>query len=257
MLQQLMDAVRECSRIMLNADRSQVHAQTKDGQFNNLVTMYDKAMQDALRERLMKIAPDAHFVGEEEDIHDSIEHGLAFIVDPIDGTSNFVKDYRGSVISVGVTRDGAPYMGLIYHPYLDEMFYAVKGEGAYCNGKQIHVSDMPLHQGLMVFGSASYYEELVDESFRMLRWYFDHSMDIRRSGSAAWDLCCVAAGRAELFCELRLQPWDFAAGSLLVTEAGGTVHTAEGAPLNLSGACSVVAYGTGVKADDLYPLHKA
>lgn len=254
MLQKIMDAVRECSRIILNADRSHADTETKGGRFNNLVTAYDKAMQDALHDRLMQIAPEAHFVGEEEDIHDSIEHGLAFIVDPIDGTTNFVKDYKASVVSVAVTKDGEQYMGVVYNPYLDEMFCAVKGEGAYCNGERIHVSALPLHQGLMLFGSASYYPELIDESFRMLRWYFDRSMDMRRSGSAAWDLCCIAAGRVELFCELRLQPWDFAAGSLIITEAGGTVGTADGAPLDLSRPCSVLAYGTGVKPEDLYPL---
>lgn len=252
MLKKIMDAVRECSAIMLEANRAQANTETKGGRFNNLVTAYDKAMQEALRERLMQIAPEAHFVGEEEDIHDSIERGLAFIVDPIDGTTNFVKDYRVSVISVAVTKDGEQYMGIVYNPYLDEMFYAVRGEGAYCNGVRIEVSGLPLHQGLMIFGSASYYPELIDESFRMLRWYFDRSMDIRRSGSAAWDLCCIAAGRCELFCELRLQPWDYAAGSLIISEAGGTVSTADGRPLDLSHACSVLAYGTGVQAEDLY-----
>ncbi|MGN1031341.1 MAG: inositol monophosphatase family protein [Butyricicoccaceae bacterium] len=256
MLQKLIDAVRECSRIMLSADRSAAHTETKGGRFNNLVTDYDKRMQAALQERLMAILPEAHFVGEEEDIHDSIETGLAFIVDPIDGTTNFVKDYKASTISVAVTKDGEQYLGIVYNPYLDEVFYAEKGTGAFCNGKPIHVSDMPLHQGLMLFGSASYYEELIDESFRMLRHYFDRSMDIRRSGSAAWDLCCIAAGRAELYSELLLQPWDYAAGSLIVAEAGGTVTQVDGTPIDLTRGCSILAYGTGVAASDLYQPEK-
>ena len=102
----------------------------------------------------------------------------------------------------------------------------------------------------MLYGSASYYRELIDESFRLLRLCADEVMDIRRSGSAAWDLCTIAAGRAEMFFELRLQPWDFAAGSLLVTEAGGTVTCVDGSPITIGKPCSILAKGTQV--DDAF-----
>ena len=104
-LKQIMKAMRECAQIMLQADRSQIRADEKTGKAN-FVTRYDKMVQNVMQEKLLQILPEAVFVGEEEDIHASIEKGLAFIVDPIDGTTNFIKDYRVSAISVGVTKDG-------------------------------------------------------------------------------------------------------------------------------------------------------
>ncbi|MDO5785248.1 MAG: inositol monophosphatase family protein [Eubacteriales bacterium] len=242
----IQQVVRECGQVILQADRTQAETQTKCGRSNDLVTKYDKAVQELLREKLLKFAPQAHFVGEEEDVHESIAKGDAFIVDPIDGTTNFVHDYKNSAISVAMTRDGKQEIGVIYNPYLDEMFYAQRGCGAFCNGMPIHVSDRPLAQGLTIFGSAAYYHELVDESFRLLRKCFDRSMDIRRSGSAAIDLCSIAAGRAELYFELLLQPWDYAAGSLIVTEAGGSCTRVDGGAIDLTKGCSILAVGSQV-----------
>lgn len=239
-LAQITEAVRECAQIMLRADHAHAGVDEKAGKAN-LVTKYDKMVQKALQEKLMDILPEAVFVGEEEDIHASIQEGLAFIVDPIDGTNNFIKDYRCSAISVGVTRDGEAYMGVVYNPYLDEMFTAAAGQGAFLNGKEIHVSEEPLENGIVIFGTSPYYEELAEQSFKLAYEYFLKAMDVRRSGSAAIDLCNVAAGRAELFFELRLSPWDFAAGSLIVTEAGGKVTQMDGSPLNLSRPCPVLA----------------
>lgn len=146
-----------------------------------------------------------------------------------------------SAISVGLALDGERYMGVVYNPYLDEMFTAVRGQGAFLNGMPIHVSPEPLENGVVLFGTAPYYEELNQKSFELAYDYFKRSLDVRRSGSAALDLCSVAAGRAELFFELRLCPWDFAAGSLIVEEAGGKVTTVEGAQLTLEAPCSLLA----------------
>lgn len=246
-LKQITKAMRECAQIMLQADRSQIRADEKTGKAN-FVTKYDKAVQEAMQEKLLQILPEAVFVGEEEDIHASIEKGLAFIVDPIDGTTNFIKDYRISAISVGVTKDGKPYMGAVYNPYLDEMFTAISGQGAFLNGEAIHVSKEPLEHGIVIFGTALYYEELAEKTFELAYQYFKKSMDVRRSGSAALDLCNVAAGRAELFFELRLSPWDFAAGSLIVTEAGGVVTQMDGSPITYSAPCPVLATN-GVRSE--------
>ena len=248
-LREIQEVVRECGQLMLRADHAHAGVENK-GKYNDLVTRYDKAIQDILQKRLLDIAPDAHFLGEEENVHESIAKGRAFVVDPIDGTTNFVKDYKCSVISVAMTMDGEVTLGVIYNPYLDEMYTAQKGKGASCNGIPIHVSDHVLHEGIVLYGSASYYRELIDESFRLLRLCADEAMDIRRSGSAAWDLCTIAAGRAEMFFELRLQPWDFAAGSLLVTEAGGTVTCVDGSPITIGKPCSILAKGTQV--DDAF-----
>lgn len=240
LLNKIVDVVRECGEIILHADRSKSCIDEKTGHAN-FVTAYDKKIQQILQKRLLQILPEAVFVGEEEDIHASVAKGYAFIVDPIDGTTNFIKDYHMSVVSVGLTSDGEKYMGVVYNPYSDEMFTAVKGQGAYLNDKPIHVSSQPLSNGLVLFGTAPYYEELSKRSFEMAYDYFRQALDVRRSGSAAYDLCSVAAGRAELFFELRLSPWDYAAGALILEEAGGKVTTIQGEPLTLQAGCSVLA----------------
>lgn len=240
-LKQIEECVRSCGEIILNADRTACMVDAKAGEAN-FVTTYDKKVQEVLQEKLLKILPEATFVGEEEDIHASIEKGYAFIVDPIDGTTNFIKDYHTSAISVGLTKDGEQYMGVVYQPYLNEMFTAIKGQGAYLNGKQIHVSKEPLSNGIVLFGTAPYYHELNRSSFELAYEYFQKALDVRRSGSAAIDLCTIAAGRAELFFELRLSPWDYAAGALIVKEAGGKVTTVEGNEITLETPCSVKAW---------------
>lgn len=229
-----------CGEIIRNADRTAAVVDEKAGHAN-FVTSYDKKVQEELQKRLLYWMPDSVFVGEEEDIHASIEKGYAFIVDPIDGTTNFIKDCHASCISVGLTKDGKQEAGIVYNPYLDEMFTAVRGRGAWLNGKRIHVSDEPLENGIVLFGTSPYYEELSEQSFQTAYSYFQKALDVRRSGSAAIDLCSIACGRAELFFELRLSPWDYAAGSLIVEEAGGVVTTMDGEPVKLDRPCSVKA----------------
>ena len=228
-IDKIVEVVRQCGKLILEAERSSEMVDEKEGHAN-FVTTYDRKVQRILKDKLLAILPEAVFVGEEDDMQAPIQEGFAFIVEPIDGTTNFIKDYHASCISVGLARDAQPYIGVVYNPYLDEMYTAQKGKGAFCNGKQIHVSKEPLSNGLVVFGMAPYYEDLVQPSFDLAQEYFRQSLDIRRSGSAAIDLCSVAAGRTELFFELMLSPWDYAAGALLVQEAGGIVTTVEGKP---------------------------
>lgn len=247
LLEEIVNAVRACGEIILNADRAASGIDEKAGHAN-FVTAYDRKVQSQLRGRLLELLPEAVFVGEEEDAHASVGGGYAFIVDPIDGTTNFIKDYHASAISVGLAKDGRQYMGVVYNPYLDEMFTAVRGKGAFLNGRPIHVSDQPLENGVVIFGTAPYYQELAKASFDMAYEYFCKALDVRRSGSAALDLCNIAAGRAELFFELRLSPWDYAAGSLLVEEAGGVVTRIDGGEITLNEGCGVLAANAVCKA---------
>lgn len=233
-------AVKRCGEMLLTADRSHMGIDAKEGAAN-FVTEYDTRVQKQLFAQLGQILPQARFVGEEsEDSRVNLE-GWCFIVDPIDGTTNFIKDYRLSCVSVGLLLDGVPEIGVVYNPYLDEMYYSRRGMGAYCNGERIHVSREPLEKGLVVFGTAPYHRDLAEKTFRMAWDYYHKALDIRRSGSATLDLCAVAAGRAELFFELILQPWDYAAGALLVEEAGGWITTAEGGPITFHEPCSILA----------------
>ncbi len=242
-IESIIEKVKEAGEIMLNAGNIEAGTECKVGHAN-FVTEYDKKVQEFLQKELMKIVPDAVFVGEEEESHAAIGSGYAFIVDPIDGTTNFMKGSNMSAISVGLLKDGEPFIGVIYNPYLNEVFCAEKGKGAWCNNQKIHVTGQPLSEGIVIVGTAPYYrDELGNHTFLLMRKFFNRSLDIRRSGSAALDLCSIAAGRAELFFELRLSPWDYAAGSLIVTEAGGRISTIEGEKLQFSKPTSVMAAG--------------
>ena len=239
-LESICDLVRACGLFIKDIDRDHLHVDAKSGRAD-LVTQYDKQVQERLRKGLLEIMPDAHFVGEEGSTQQFAPTGTFFIVDPIDGTTNFIKDYRFSCISVALVVDNAAELGVIYNPYADEMFYAQRGEGAFCNGKRLHVSSEPLENGIVVFGTAPYHEELNEKTFQLAYAYFKKALDVRRSGSAALDLCTIAAGRAELFFELVLSPWDYAAGALIVEEAGGLVSDYDGRPLAYDHPCSVLA----------------
>ncbi len=249
LLENIIHAVRACGTIILNADRTKSGIDEKAGHAN-FVTAYDKKVQSELQKRLLEILPEAVFVGEEEDVHASVKDGYAFIVDPIDGTTNFIKDYHASAISVALIKDAKRYMGVVYNPYLDEVYTAVKGKGAFLNGSPIQVSRQPLENGIVIFGTATYYEEYAKATFDMAYDYYCKALDVRRSGSAALDLCNVAAGRAELFFELRLCPWDYAAGSLIVEEAGGVVTTIDGGELPLNEGCGVLATNAVCRKND-------
>ena len=239
-LEKIKEIVRNCGSDLLNAQRDTADIFSKEGHAN-FVTTYDRAIQEKLRKELLKIVPDAIFIGEEEDIHPDIGKGYAFLVDPIDGTTNFIRDFKQSCISIALLKDNTQMLGVIYNPYLDEMYSAEKGKGAYLNGNPIKVSDRSLEDGIVIIGTAPYYKELNQESFDLAYRYFQKALDIRRSGSSALDLCNVAAGRAEVFSELRLSPWDYAAGSLIVKEAGGIVTTIGGEKLKFDSPCPVLA----------------
>ena len=239
-LSQISELVRRCGEILLDADRAGMGIDRKSGPAD-FVTEYDTKVQAMLYEGLQKILPGAQFVGEEGAAHVSAARGLCFVVDPIDGTTNFIKDYHMSCISVALLEGGVVQLGVIYNPYLKELYHAVRGGGAFCNGSPIRVSEQPLENGIVLFGTSPYDEDLAAESFRMAYEYFRKSLDIRRSGSAALDLCAIAAGRAELFFEMKLSPWDYAAGSLLVEEAGGKVTDLDGNPLSFAHPCSLLA----------------
>lgn len=240
LLQGIIAVVREAGEIMLNADHIEETVEEKSGRAN-YVTAYDKKVQAFLFDRLAGVFPDAAFIGEEKEENPPVSEGYVFIIDPIDGTTNFMKGYCASCISVGLLKDGQPYMGVVYNPYLDEMFSAEKGRGAFRNESKIHVSDHELKEGIVLFGTAPYNEELSKRSFSLAYEFFERSLDVRRSGSAAIDLCNVACGRAELYFELLLSPWDYAAGALILTEAGGKIMTADGKELTYEKKCGVVA----------------
>ena len=238
MIKKITETVKEAGKIILSAHNQEAAVTAKEGK-KNFVTKYDVAVQDFLFRELGKAFPEAAFIGEESENNFSI-NGLRFIIDPIDGTTNFMQDYRCSCISVALCNEKDVIAGVVYNPYTDELFSAEKGKGAYLNGNIIKVSERPLSDGLALFGTSPYHPENADETFALLRRVFDFCRDIRRSGSAAHDICMVACGRCEIFFEKCLQPWDIAAGTLILKEAGGIAADYQGREISLSAANDVI-----------------
>ena len=208
----------------------------------NFVTAYDVKVQEFLKRRLGNLFPEVHFFAEEDgESRQTLGEGYTFIIDPIDGTTNFMCGYKTSAVSVALLRHGEPIFGGIYDPYRDEYFSAVKGQGATCNGRPIHVSERPVTRGIVAIGAAPYRKDTLGETMlAMTGKLFAAFADFRRSGSAALDICHVACGRVDAFCEPVLSPWDFAAGSLILAEAGGISSNFAGSPLELSAPSSCV-----------------
>ena len=240
MLEQIMDVVRRAGEMVLSAHdiAAGTHEKTSAA---DLVTEYDLAVEAFLKEQLPPLCPGSIFYGEEEAENADPSRGWAFIVDPIDGTTNFVRGLRQSAISVALARDGQVEYAVVFDPYKNEMFSARRGGGAFLNGAHIHVSGKPLAEGIFGMGTAIYRREYLEPTMRVTEQLFRRACDFRRLGAAALDLCDVACGRVELFFEYSLCPWDFAAGSLIITEAGGHISTLQGGPLVLTERCSVWA----------------
>ncbi len=233
----IQSAQREAAELMLAARAILAESKTDH---RNVVTEYDRRVQALLMERLSAAVPGVRFFCEESDRNDDLGAEHLFIIDPIDGTMNFVNHLNHSAISVGYTHRGQLQAGVVYNPYVDEMFSAVKGEGAFLNGKPIHVDPAPLSETVICFGSAPYNPELTARTFALAQASYRTGLDVRRQGSAALDLCTVAAGRAGAYFELSLSLWDYAAGSLIVSEAGGTVTKIDGSPVAWDGGKSSV-----------------
>ena len=225
-------AEREGAELMLHA-RS-ILAEAKTGR-RDVVTAYDRRVQELLMSRLHEAVPEGSFFCEETAERGRPDEGLVFIIDPIDGTMNFVHGFHRSCLSVACALDGTVFAGAVYNPYLDEMFTAVRGQGAFLNGRPIHVAGGSLAENVVCFGTAPYDPAYTEQTFTLARRLFEAGLDVRREGSAALDLCSVAAGRAGLYFELSVSLWDYAAGALLVQEAGGLCQRPDGTALPVSG----------------------
>ncbi len=222
MLQKIIDIVRECGEIIKNAQIQ--HVELKNQDRRNLLTEYDVKIQAILQKQLKEILPQASFFGEEGE-HNYHKDGYCFVCDPIDGTTNFVKGCKFSSISVALLKDGKPILGVIYNPYLDEMFCAEKGKGAKLNGTDIHTTNNSLADSLVTFGTGVNDLSEIDSVFEYAKKCFKASIDVRRCGSAAIELCNLACGRIGYFCEFKLSPWDYSAGVLIAEEAGAIVKS--------------------------------
>ncbi|MGI5879949.1 MAG: inositol monophosphatase family protein [Syntrophomonadaceae bacterium] len=209
----------------------------------DFVTAYDLSVQESLIGKLDEILPGTGFLCEESDFCRKSNNGFYFIIDPIDGTANFIRGINYNCISVALKFYESIILGIVYNPHTDELFMAEKGKGAYLNGENIMTSNLSLCDGLVIFGTSIYNDTVTHDTFSLAEILYKSCLDIRRFGSAALDICMVACGKAELFYELSLSVWDYAAASLILNEAGGRITTINGNDLNFSHGSSVLAGG--------------
>lgn len=199
----------------------------------DFVTQVDLRVQEYMRRRLKLAYPRIQFMGEEKDNSAIDFDGEVWILDPVDGTTNLIHDFRGSSLSLALWQDGKVTQAYVYHPWSGELFHARLGEGAWLSGRRLSVSGTEeLEDALIGFGSSPYKKDYAKQNFAMFEKIFADCGDFRRIGSAAIELAFVAAGRMDAYLEASLQPWDYAAGMLLVREAGGEVTDFSGTPLS-------------------------
>lgn len=202
----------------------------------NLVTEVDKACEKMIVDYLRKEFPDYDVLAEEGSNTQS-NADYKWIIDPLDGTTNFAHGYPLFCVCIALEYKGEIVMGVVYESNREEMFTAEKGKGAFCNGKPIHVSKRPtLRESLLVTGFAyNIAEGEKMNNFDHFRDFLMKTRAVRRDGVAAADLCYVACGRYDGFWELYLKPWDIAAGGLILTEAGGKVTAFDGGRFDVYG----------------------
>lgn len=209
---------------------------------NDFVTAADLGVQRRLQAALGERYPDFRFMGEEDADHTVDAETPTFILDPIDGTTNYIFSYGLSAVSLALVHRSKAEMGAVYNPYTDELFFAARGKGATLNEKPIHVQQAASPAEVVAaVGTMPYRKEFADELFRVMRRLYLECIDVRRSGSAALDLCYVAAGRVGLYCESGLKVWDYAAASLILEEAGGKITNYEGEGVPFFGGSNVAA----------------
>lgn len=247
-IEEVKEIVLEAAKLFQNREAV---THTREKGIADYVTEVDISVQQFICERLADKYPEIQFLGEEKDNSEIDKHGLVWVLDPVDGTTNLIHDYHASVISLGLIDNMDMVMGIVYNPYLKEMFWAEKGKGAYLNGKRIYVSEaVTMEQSLISIGTSPYHKEMAEENFKVFRHIFQDAQDIRRSGSAALDLAYVASGRIEGYFEKSLKIWDYAAGMVLVREAGGKVTDYQGVDSGVDNMADIVA-GNKAVADIL------
>lgn len=227
---------------LLRANASGGHRMLFKGEIN-FATEIDRQAERLISEMLRGLFPADGVLGEEETAHNRAA-GRRWIVDPIDGTTNFARGYPLFAVSIGLEVDGRAVVGAVYNPLLDEMFAAEAGKGATLNGQPIHVSTTDhLSRALLACGFPySVWQDENDNMAQFLR-LTKRTQGVRNDGSAALDLCHVAAGRLDGCWEQELEPWDVAAAGLIVQEAGGQMSLYNGQPYDLYGRSMVGSNG--------------
>jgi myo-inositol-1(or 4)-monophosphatase len=222
----------------------------------DLVTEIDRQSEELLLRAIRSRYSDDRIVAEESGVIQG-DNGHVWHVDPLDGTVNYAHGIPFFSVSLGYVEDGKITLGVVYDPVRDECFTAQRGQGAYVNGQKLSVSTAnELIQSLLVTGFPYDIREREENNLDHYASFSLRSQGVRRLGSAALDLCYVAAGRLEGFWEVQIQSYDIAAGALIVEEAGGTVTDVHGGPDFLTPPCSVLATNGKIHQSMLDVLEK-
>ncbi|MBR7178676.1 MAG: inositol monophosphatase [Oscillospiraceae bacterium] len=238
-LSDILPIVRSAGQIILKREGADA-IQAKAAQ--DFVTAVDFCVQQYICDCLRENWPQIQFMGEEKDNTDIDFSKPYWVLDPIDGTTNFIHDFRASVISLALVCDHDPIFGVVYNPSTGEEFTGIRGGGAYLNGAPIRVSEArSLSEALVFVGTAPYRRNEMDENFRRIQRVYLSSHDIRRFGCTALELCYIACGRADGQFEFGTKPWDIAAGWLILREAGGEVVSVYGGSPPLDGESAIVS----------------
>lgn len=239
MIEKIREIVKNASRLM-NIEGKEIR---QKGNASNYVTDADVNVQRYLTEHLQELLPGSLVLGEENE-ENPVEGENIWIIDPIDGTSNFIRDIGISSISVGLMQKGELTLGVIYQPYRDEMYWAEAGKGAFLNGKPIRVSERDFAHAHLCSAMSLYDKKFAKPCFRIIERIYGESDDLRRLGSAATELAYLAAGRVELYFEIRVFPWDVAGAIPIIREAGGYVECLYREGLPLQSPTAIIAANT-------------
>lgn len=196
--------------------------------FSDLVTEVDTQAEAAIRRILGQHYPEHSVLGEEEGLRGAADHPYRWVIDPLDGTVNYAHGFPVFAVSIALERYGERVVGAVFDPSRQELFTALRGGGAFLNDKPIRVSPTPKLMAPALLATGFPYDTSGEENLRHVAKLLRLGLPIRRPGAAALDLCNVACGRMDGYWELGLKPWDSAAGSLIVEEAGGQVTNERG-----------------------------
>jgi len=246
MLNIAVKAARRAGGVISRASNNLDILTVRHKSLNDLVSEVDRAAEEAIIETLKAAYPDHAILAEESGASGDSDH--VWIIDPLDGTTNFLHGFPVYCVSIGMTFKGVLTHGVIYDPVKNDLFTATRGSGAFLNDRRLRVSKREkLIDGLIGTGFPFRIQEHTDAYIAMMKEFMHKTAGIRRPGAAALDLANVAAGRLDGFWEIGLSPWDMAAGALLVQEAGGLVG-------DLLGNEGYLAKGTIVAANPkLFP----
>jgi myo-inositol-1(or 4)-monophosphatase len=235
-------AARAGARVLIDQAREGFRIEHKNPV--DLVTDADRRSEQAVIDVIRDHFPEHEILAEERGLKNTHSSSYRWIIDPLDGTTNFAHGFPAYCVSIGLEYQKRVMLGVVLDPTRNDLFTAERGAGAFLNGIRLHVSRTPkLNDALLVTGFAYDIRETPHNNLDNFSRFALRAQGLRRTGSAALDLCYVAAGRFDGFWELKLHPWDTAAGTLIVTEAGGRVTDFSGTPFSIYGTEIVASNG--------------